>query len=51
MMQVTGQRNVPCLFGEVHQIGHELAIEKYRRQIDLFDVEFLLLDRRNDGLR
>lgn len=51
MMKMAGQCNVACLLGEVHQIGHELAVEENGREIGLLNVELPLLDRRDDGLR
>lgn len=50
MVQMSCQCYVSRLFGEVHQIRHELAIEEDGWKIGFLDVELLLLNRRDDGL-
>ena len=44
------ERNIPYLFGKIHEIHHKAPIEVYRRKICFLYGELFLLNRRDDGL-
>lgn len=50
VMEMAGEGNVAQLIGIIHQVGHEGAVEEDGRQVGLFNVEALLLNRGDDGL-